>query len=149
MIRVLLGYDEPVARWVADQLKMPPFENYVAIGFIDDEEALLAGVVYTYYSMWNGNVEGTIASVSPKWCTRRNLSAIFSYPFFQLRCRRFSAVTEVMNQPARAFLYRLGFQEEGTLRKWFPNGVDGVVYGMLAEECRWLTVEEPMRSVAA
>jgi RimJ/RimL family protein N-acetyltransferase len=142
-----VGYDEAVARWVGEQVRIADFGPYTAIGFINAAEELLGGVVYSNYR--HPNIEATIATVSPKWCSRRVLSAIFSYPFFQLRCTRLTAVTEIMNQPARAFLCRLGFQEEGVLRKAFPGGIDAVVYGLLAEECRWLTVEEPMRSVAA
>lgn len=147
MIRVLAGHDAAVARWVGERVHIADFGHCVAIGFVADPDQMLGGCVFNNYR--HPNIEATIATASPRWCTARILRAIFSYPFCQLGCTRLTAITEVMNQPARAFLYRLGFREEGTLRKAFPGGIDAVIYGMLAEECRWITVEEPMRSAAA
>ena len=144
---LLLGADEYVAEWVGQQVKIADFGKCTTMGFLDQRGELLAGVVFNNYRA--PNIEATIATISPRWCSRSALRTIFSYPFLQLRCTRLTAITEVMNQPARAFLCRLGFREEGTLRKLFPGAIDGVVYGMLAEECHWITAGEPMRSVAA
>lgn len=46
-------------------------------------------------------------------------------------------VTAADNAPMIACLHKLGAREEGRLRKWFPGDVDGLVFGMLKEECRW------------
>jgi RimJ/RimL family protein N-acetyltransferase len=139
--QVVLGYDRAVAEWVRQRLPMiGEWGPATAIGIARGGE-LIAGVVYNNFRWLS--IEASIASTSPAWCSRRNLAAIFSYPFRQLQCRRLGALTEVTNQPARAFLCRLGFREEGVLRQALPPSAanpegDAVIYGMTPEECRWL-----------
>lgn len=145
MTQLLLGQDAAIANWVGRQLDIAYFGPCVTMGFVSGDE-LLGGCVFNNYR--HPNIEATIATVSPRWCSRTILNGIFHYPFRQLGCARVTAITEVMNQPVRAFLCRLGFREEGTLRKGFPGGIDAVVHGMLAEECRWLTAEGSMRRAA-
>jgi RimJ/RimL family protein N-acetyltransferase len=99
-------------------------------------DGLIAGVVYN--NLREMNIEATIASTRPYWCTRRVLHAIFWYPFCQLGMSRLTAITETTNQSVRVFLSRLGFQQEGVMRRGFRGGADAAVYGMLREECRWL-----------
>ncbi len=145
-VKIVLGEDEFVAGWLSKQLDIDDFGACTTMAFVENG-TLLGACLFNNYR--HPGIEATIATISPRWCTRTILSRIFSYPFRQLRCTRLTAITEVMNQPARAFLCRLGFQEEGTLRKAFPGGKDAVIHGMLAEECRWLTAEESMKRVAA
>lgn len=141
--RVLLGWDAAVAEWVRQRLTVPPIAAWgpcTAIGIARGGE-LVAGVVYNNYRP--PSIEASIASTTPAWCSRRNLAAIFAYPFHQLECRRLGAMTEVTNQPARAFLCRLGFRQEGVLRQALPPSAanlegDAVLYGMTPAECRWL-----------
>jgi RimJ/RimL family protein N-acetyltransferase len=99
-------------------------------------DGIIAGVVYN--NLRETNIEATIASSTPKWCTRSVLHAIFWYPFEQLGMSRLTAITEVTNQHAMYFLSRLGFQQEGVMRRGFRGGADAAIYGMLREECQWL-----------
>lgn len=145
-MNLLLGEDERVARWIGERVGIEDFGLCTTMGFVGKDGSLLGACLFNNYR--HPNIEATIATVSPRWCSRSILRGIFSYPFLQLGCTRVTAITEVMNQPARAFLCRLGFQEEGILRKAFPSAIDAVVYGMLAEECRWITAEESMRRAA-
>jgi RimJ/RimL family protein N-acetyltransferase len=105
------------------------------MGFVHDN-TLIAGVVYN--NIRPPNMELSIATSDPRWCNRGVLHAIFHYPFVQAGCGRVTAVTEATNQPVRAFLCRLGFQQEGVMRQAFPGGKDAVIYGLLRDECRWL-----------
>jgi RimJ/RimL family protein N-acetyltransferase len=133
--RIVTGRDVAVAEWV--RLRLPGIEGWgpcAAIGIARGDE-LVAGVVYNNLR-WP-NIEASIASTDPGWCSRRNLAAIFAYPFRQLGCRRLGALTEATNQPVRAFLCRLGFREEGLCRQALPTG-DAVIFGMTPQECRWL-----------
>ncbi len=145
-MRLIWGHDAAVAEWVGARLDIADFGLCVALGVVDRQGSLIGGCIFNNYR--HPNIEATIATTSPRWCSRGVLSGIFAYPFRQLRCTRVTAITEVMNQPARAFLCRLGFQEEGTLRKAFPGGIDAVVHGMLTEECRWIMAEESMERAA-
>ncbi len=124
------------------------FANGVSMGIVDCATGKkLGGVIFNSHE--HPNIQASIATDSPRWCTRSVLRGIFSYPFGQLGCTRVTAITEVMNHPAREFLCRLGFQEEGVLRKWFPGPRDAVIFGMLAEECRWFQTGEHMARVVA
>lgn len=96
---------------------------------------LLAVVVYSRFTRYG--CEMSIASSHPTWCSRRFLRAAFSYPFRQCRLERVSFVTTMDNPETIVLLQRLGAKEEGVLRRWFGE-LDGIVYGMLREECRWL-----------
>ncbi len=138
-MRLIRGWDAAVARWVGDRLDIKEFGPfYRAVGIANDCE-LIGGVVYNNYR--HPNIEMTIATATPRWCSRSILRILFWYPFNTFDCRRVTAVTESTNQPARAFLCRLGFHEEGTMRRAFPSGADAAIYGMLREECRWLGEE--------
>jgi RimJ/RimL family protein N-acetyltransferase len=141
---IVLGYDGAVAFWVRQRLTDPVIEDWgpcTAIGIAQDGD-LIAGIVFNNLR-WP-NIEASIASTTPRWCSRRNLAAIFAYPFRQLDCHRLGATTGVKNQPARAFLCRLGFREEGICRQALPPSAanpagDAVIYGMTPGECWWLS----------
>jgi RimJ/RimL family protein N-acetyltransferase len=142
--KILLGWDRAVAEWVRQRLTNPTVENFggcTAIGIAIGDE-LVGGVVFNRFH-WP-TIEASIATTTPRWCSRRNLAAIFAYPFRQLDCRRLGATTGVTNQPARAFLCRLGFRLEGICRQALPPSAvdpagDAVIYGMTPAECRWLS----------
>ncbi len=118
------------------------------MGFVLDDDKIIAGVVFNNTTSDPGLMEATIASTSPKWCNRATLRLIFRYVFEQAGCRRLTATTEAKNQSARTFLCKLGFREEGVIRQGFPND-DAVVYGMLKGECRWLAMRTVDRKCAA
>ena len=101
----------------------------------DETGEVLGVVVYTRFS--KTNCEMSVAAASPKFLSRKNLRVFFGYPFHQLSQKRVTAVVEVTNQHSYKFNRRLGFQVEGKLRQWFPSG-DGIVMGLLKEECKWL-----------
>jgi len=134
---LVTGEDKAICRWVGD--RMGGVDSYFGpcktMGFVADGE-LVCGVVFNNYQP--PNIEASIATATPRWCNRGVLSAIFHYPFVQAGCLRVTAKTKATNQPARAFLCRLGFQQEGVIRHAYPDGVDMVVYGLLRDECRWL-----------
>lgn len=134
-LKLLIGWDEYVCLWVGNRVGIDDWGPCVTIGIIKDEE-LIAGVVYN--NQREVNIEATIASSTPKWCTRGTLRGVFWYPFMQLNLARLTAITEATNQSVGAFLSRLGFQQEGVMRRGFRSGADAAIYGMLREECRWL-----------
>jgi RimJ/RimL family protein N-acetyltransferase len=132
---LVVGLNRFVSGWVGRKVGIDDFGPCVALGVERDQE-LVAGIVYN--NLREANIEATIASSTPKWCTRSVLRAIFWYPFEQLGVGRLTAITELENDHVRTFLSRLGFQQEGIMRRGFRTGADAAVYGMLREECRWL-----------
>jgi len=93
-------------------------------------------VVYSRFSA--RSCELSIATDGTKrWASRRSLRAIFNVPFNQWALRRVTFVCRADNQPSIDLCARLGAVQEGVVRKSFPGDVDGVVLGMLKEECPW------------
>lgn len=138
MIEVITGWDAALAHWVGQALDVDLGPHAVAIGFAEGPE-LLGAIAYHTFN-WP-NIEGSIHTVSPRWANRRTLFAAFYYPFIAKRCLRFGAVVARKNQPARAFLCRLGFQLEGVARQAIRHQekvCDAEVYGLAPHECRWL-----------
>ena len=133
---LVFGMDAFVAEWV--RCRAPNagrgWDKYSAIG-ISDGEKLIAGVVYHDYHGYT--ISASIASESPKWATRKNLRALFAYPFIQLGCNRMQALTGETNERAQTMLERLGFTAEGLHRYGFKDE-HSISYGMLKNECRWI-----------
>lgn len=142
MPTLVYGRDAEVAEWVAAHWPDPiQFGGCRAIGIAEptgpETARLLAGVVYTNHSFDGANIDMSIASISPRWCSRTVLGALFAYPFEMLKVRRATAITGRKNKIARDFLRRLGFREEGIARHGFARD-DAVIHGMLKAECRWI-----------
>jgi RimJ/RimL family protein N-acetyltransferase len=131
---MVYGHDKAVAEWVRRQLDVPSFGTCRAIGVALGNE-LIGGVVYHNYR--KPGIELGAAATNKRWMSRRTLRNFLSYPFEELDCKRVTAVVDVGNQPSVAFLEKLGFTREGTLREATPSG-DAYIYGMLKQDCRWL-----------
>lgn len=97
----------------------------------------------TVYSRFHAtNLEMSIASDSTSaWMSKTYLFQAFAYPFLTLGKRRVMGVVQVDNFAALHLDKRLGFIEEGRLRKWFGEK-DAILLGMLREECKWLRLAE-------
>lgn len=103
---------------------------------LDAAGRLLGVVIYSRFTPFH--CEMSVASNSPRFLSRSFLNAAFGYPFHQCGHRRVTAVVEDSNTHALQFNKRLGFIEEGRLKKWFGDH-DGIVLGMLKEECKWIS----------
>lgn len=137
---LLYGADEDVAKWVSGQLGGVEFTPYKAIGVLSGQK-LIAGVVYSdYHEAPDGRplyIEMTIASVDKSWCSRHNLSALFKYPFKQLRLPRVQALCSAHDEGVQMFLQRLGFVREGYHPLARHDG-DAISFGMLKNHCKWI-----------
>lgn len=110
-------------------------ENYTC-GFVRDGK-LIGGLIYHDYRL-DTDVWWTIFSTDKRWCTKRVLHYIFSIAFGALQCRRISLIVSAHNQTCLNFVRKLGFKEEGRLRAYRDDGSDGIIFGMLKSECRYL-----------
>lgn len=99
-------------------------------------QTLIAGVAYT--NRRDHEIHGHIFA-DPGSLTRGFIRAMFHYPFYQLGVRRITACARVSNHQSRKFLHRVGFALEGMQRSGYQDGEDKMLFGMLREECRWLT----------
>jgi len=134
------GMDEAIAAWVCarnphmDLGDMP----YSAIGQLDALGNIIGGVVYTLYT--GRDIQASVAGAHRRFMTRRFLGEIFRYPFLQLGVRRMTILIGAENVHSQQFCEKLGFQYEGVLRAFLPEDENCLVYGMLREECRFLSV---------
>lgn len=140
MSQILLGQDEFVGNWVAERVRdiksLDDMRPFVAIGVVKNNK-LQMGVIYNNYTQ--DDIMLSIASDDPSWARNRDvIRAIFAYPFNDIKVNRVSLICAKPNKRARKLAKGLGFKEEGCVRKMMNRETDGVIYGMLAEECRWL-----------
>ncbi len=104
------------------------------IAFLDD--TLLAVVLYN--GLDESNIGMSVASTTPKWCTRQVLKVCFGFPFIQLDLRRVTSLVRVSNTKSRSLVERLGFILEGEMEQYYENGESAMIYGLLKDDCRWL-----------
>lgn len=138
--RQLAGYFEFANRALGGvEFRRDPGAKVIAQ--LTDAGAIAAVVVYTRFS--SGNCEMSVASDgSRRWLNRSFLYWAFAVPFFQYQRRRVMAVADTRDEAVVAFDRAVGFVEEGRLRRWFLHAdgteSDGILFGMLRDECRWL-----------
>jgi RimJ/RimL family protein N-acetyltransferase len=139
---ILTGQRDLVAAWVASKIKdmrEPPRKDFEAVG-VDRDGRLIGGVIYSrYFELTDGQHDISMtAAGEPGWLTKATIRVLFEYPFNQLHCIRVSAVCAKSNRRSRDLVERLGFKEEGNIRHGFGLGRDGILYGMLKRDCRWI-----------
>lgn len=132
---LLYGWNTELAAWAGERIGVKDFGPCIAIG-VSHKDQIVAAAIYNEYR--HPNIEVTFVTASPRWASPGAIKAIIGYPFLQLGCKRITAITDAKNQPARAFLCRLGFREEGVHPDALPTG-DAVTYGLLRKHAaRWL-----------
>jgi hypothetical protein len=123
-----------VYNWVINSLDedLTGLPNDLTIGIFGCN-MLLAGVIYT-------NVDNicylTINAVSPKWCTRENLSKIFNIPFEAFGSKIVKCATSSKNKRVNKLLTGLKLREEGHLRCSRPDGSDEKVFSITQKELK-------------
>lgn len=145
----VFGQDQAVANWVQQRLAgiYNGFGQYTAIG-LEEGGSLIAGVVYHDYRRFS--IQISMASDTPRWCSRKTLRILLGYPFLQLNVARITACTAKNNNRLRSLVTRLGFKLEGTIRRGFDGNHDLLVYGLLKEEAaKWINREVKLERLAA
>jgi len=109
---------------------------YQAMAILDDDSNFQGGVVISEYRGYDCQI--SCASETPMAFRDRVCHAVFDYIFNQLGCVRCTSITRKSNKRARSFLESLGFVLEGRIRKGYDGVKDGMIYGFLKEECRFI-----------
>jgi len=113
----------------------PP--HAVALG-IYTEDGTLRAVLVTVQT-YHGVVDMHFASDETRlWGNRSVLQMLFGYMFDYLGARRVQTCHPVPAKAHTSIILRLGFTVEGTLKDAIDEGVDGILFSMLREECAWL-----------
>lgn len=131
--RCLYGADETVCEFVSNLIGEKISGR--AIGVVSNG-AIVGGVTYSQYT--GTDMRCCFAGSSPKWLSRDTLRQFFSYPFEQIGCARISVLVGVNNERSLKVVRGLGFIQEGVIRKAMDDGSDGILLGILKEECRWI-----------
>jgi len=126
--------DPRYLEYVSELTGTKSFSNCKTIAFWGD--GLLAVVIYNALEEKNCGI--SIATSSPKWCTKLVLKAIFGFPFIQLKLARVTATIRESNAKSRSLVERLGFILEGELKQYYENGESAMIYGLTKDDCRWL-----------
>lgn len=141
---LLFHCDDALARWAGDRLGMEIGRPNTSIGVVHKGQIVAAAVFNNFRPP---NIEITFVTSSPRWASPGAVRAIFRYPFNQLGCKRLTAIIEATNQPARAFLCRLGFKLEGIHPDVFASGA-AETYGLLRQDAqRWVAEEQPLEQI--
>lgn len=139
MIHMVFDEDEYVADWVRRQIPhVNSFGDCVSIG-VEVYGNLIAGCVYSRFI--GHDIEMSFAATSPQWATKESLDYFFGYPFHQAGCVRVTATIALNNNKARDMVQRLGFEQEGIMKKAIDGIQDAVIYGMLKGNCKWINKE--------
>jgi hypothetical protein len=83
----------------------------------------------------------------PGWLTPGDVRRIWSYPFQQLGCLTVMGTINKENTKSRALAERMGCDLIGIVPHAFGEGVDGALYCMRRENCRWLNSGAEMKEV--
>jgi RimJ/RimL family protein N-acetyltransferase len=123
-----------VAAFVEKRLKLDgQWAFYQAIGVMLGDR-LVGGVVFHDYHPRAADIEISAAFDTAAWCSPAALKGFLFYPMHTLKLQRCTARVAESNARARRFLSRLGFREEGRLRRAFDGEEDMLVYGVLRED---------------
>jgi RimJ/RimL family protein N-acetyltransferase len=100
------------------------------------DDSLLAVLVYNAKD--EANIGISIASTSPRWCSKLSLKVIFGFPFVQLGLNRVTATIRETNRKSISVVERLGFILEGELTQYYTSGESAMIYGLTKDNCRWI-----------
>ena len=92
MLDYVYGHDEIVAHFVAQLIPEMDGDGFApaskAIGVIDENGKLIAGLVYHNWNKKAGVIEMSGAALPGRyWLTRETLKRIYQYPFLQMGCQ--------------------------------------------------------------
>lgn len=142
MNRLIFGYDNEVAEWVASRI--PHVDNgfgpCTAIGVANGK--MLAGIVYHDYQPSLETIQLSMAADSPLWARKTTISALLHYPFRQLKVFKVWTATPIDNTTALRVNEHIGFKREAVLAHHFGRKRHCVVSRMLEPDYARLFEED-------
>lgn len=118
-LRYIFGQDELVADFVARAKMASGFSRHAgftdphlkAIGIINDDNELIAGIVYFNYNPDAGTIEMSIEALPKQnWLTRSTLAIMFQYPFLHCRCQMLMTKTAAYSEHVLRMLAAMNFK---------------------------------------
>lgn len=133
--------DREIVRWLEDRIPhvtgLAPARGIAFRRCNGDGEKK---IVYAgAYNEFRGrDVQFHAACDDPSVLTRSRIRLLFSYPFEYLGVERISCVIASSNARSRKVVEGLGWKQEGVIRRFYTGTEDGILYGILRDECIWL-----------
>jgi RimJ/RimL family protein N-acetyltransferase len=128
-MKYLFGQHEIVAdfvAWMIPHVRERGFGNCRAIGIVDDDDELIAGLVYHHLSIEAQLMEISGAALPGKqWATRETLRIMHEYPFLQCGCQMVVMKVLASDERLLRMLAMLGYRFI-TLPRLFGRERDGV-----------------------
>jgi RimJ/RimL family protein N-acetyltransferase len=118
-LKYIYGQDQLVADFVARSKLAAGFtewksgfasKNLKAIGIADDDNELIAGLVYFNYHPEAGTIEISIDAVPKRrWLTPETLAVMFQYPFLDCGCQMLITKTSARSEHVMRMLASMNF----------------------------------------
>ena len=117
-----------LAKFIYHRLGLPLDEKQVlfSIGF-KYQKKLIGALCWTDFRP-NHDVWWTIDTWDKHWCTKRVLKILFFLAKDVFHLKRINALTKAGNQNAIDLLTRLGFEQEGVLKRFYETGDDARLF---------------------
>jgi len=130
---------EHVGKYLKDRLDIDLEPGrFEAIIVVNDKGDTVAAIAFQNYLPKCRSVELSVVSETGVAWRPHVCRAIANYVFVQMGCIRATCATTKKNYKARNFLTHLGFELEGRLKRGYDGTNDALIYGLLAENCRFL-----------
>jgi len=102
VLRYVYGQDQVVAQFVGELIPHVGGRGFgpaaKAIGIIDEDGILIAGLVYANYDPGSETIELSGAAIHPRWLTRETIARMYQYPFLQCGCQMIYQKTPADNE---------------------------------------------------
>ena len=136
MLRCVHDHPQKVAEFVASRIPHchNGFGKCHAMGVIDDEGKLIAGVVYNNWNREAEIMEMSAASITPHWLTRDVLHQIYWYPYLRCGCQMTVMQVPAENRRLIYLLSRYGY-ELTLFPRLYGRERDGMICRLTVE--RW------------
>lgn len=113
-------------------------DGFSFIAYLSNDK-IIGGAVFSHYD--GHNIWMHLALDDPLIMRRSFAKDVFEYCFIKCKCVRITAMTTPDNERCKKLIESAGFQQEGIIRKVIKKDMqylDGVVYGLLRHECKYL-----------
>jgi hypothetical protein len=118
-LQYVYGQDELVAKFVARAKRASGFAPYAgfvsgklrAIGIVNGDNELIAGIVYFNYSPEADTIEMSVEALPKQpWMTKTTLAVMFQYPFLQCKCQMLLTKVSARSEHVLRMLAALNFK---------------------------------------
>lgn len=129
-----------VAQYLEEKIGTPIVRgHFQAFAVYDSNDSFVAGIVVNNFR--GTDCEISMASETPRWARKSVMRYIFDYVFTKCGCVRCTCIVVNHNRSKRTrrFLTGLNFVLEGVLRRAYDGELGAMIFGLLKEDCRFLS----------